>query len=65
MAKEKKYIVKNCPAKVDVYCYYGWDNGRNYEATCQNVTDCLLKKIIQTTNDKNVLELFEIEVKNG
>lgn len=56
-----KYIVRNCPALDDrfgnkICCYQ-----ESYKP-CSEYSDCLIKKTIQTTNDKKILDLFEIEV---
>ena len=58
-----KYIVKNCPAYSISPNKYGnicriWCCSK----PCQNRDDCLTKKVIQTTNQKQVLDLFELEV---
>lgn len=58
-----KYIVKNCPAYSIEPTKYGnickkWSCSK----PCQKRNDCLIKKIIQATNQKQVLDLFNIEV---
>ena len=64
-----KYIVKNCPAyregmnlphycKAVGCCINTYVDGMD----CTTINNCLTKKVIQTTNDKKVLDLFELEV---
>lgn len=41
-----KYIIKNCPA----YCYLDkecYNDETQYDASCCEVTDCLLKQIVK------------------
>lgn len=71
----KRYLIKNCPA---IYNSDIWDNAcndlTNYNVcSCENTSDCLLKRIFNIVKDEaligginqvaeNVLELLEIEV---
>lgn len=40
----KKYIIENCP------CYYEkcWDIPRDVHKNCADISDCLLKRIVET-----------------
>lgn len=64
-----QYIIKNCPAyragmnlphycKAVGCCINTYVDGMD----CTTISNCLLKKIIQTTNQKRVLDLFDIEL---
>lgn len=64
-----QYIIKNCPAyradmnlphycKAVGCCINTYVDGMD----CTTIGNCLLKKIIQTTNQKQVLDLFDIEL---
>ena len=47
--EEKKYIVTNCPAYTSKGGYY--DCWANQQTWCQNVNDCLVKRIIDECSD--------------
>lgn len=49
-----KYIVRNCPAIIETtfknkMCYC------NYAIDCQNISDCLIKKIIGKIQNKAII----------
>lgn len=67
-----KYIIKNCPAFTEEDNRYGlcFDDYNGYCKPCKDITDCLLKRIVDVCREQNlkydttacsVLELLEIE----
>lgn len=49
-----KYIVKNCPACMEVIetdCAHTYCCTDNHNAYCKNVPDCLLKRIVELCKD--------------
>lgn len=63
---KQKYIIKNCPAYTAKGEYYNcWCN---QDTWCQNINDCLLKKVVNICKKYNavfssqkILELLEMK----
>jgi len=71
-----KYIIKNCPAILPMTKLCDNENMKNPPDFCENITDCLLKQIVELCKEewdlrpdmniddnspKEVLQLLEIE----
>jgi len=60
-----KYIVKNCPCYTSKGGYY--DCWANQDTWCENITDCVIKQVIEKCKQAPILDadwilkLFDIE----
>ena len=64
----KKYVVRNCPACMEVIetdCTHTYCCTDNRNAYCKNVPDCLLKRIVSLCKENQFFSYGAIMFENG